>query len=333
MRNSTNQQRSWVFSLVLAGLMLLSDLSIFGCVNQPSFEYQVRVQELDTGVDIPNANIRVEANGIAPVSQYTDSGGTARLFLPYSIKDKPARLIVQATNYDEYTQNIDLRKELLPTIIQLNPKFLLTPTPGRQTATPMGTCPWISYMNGKQPRDLSDKCLDGLRDIGISGNSQKVTFFTEQRSAGAYGICQDVSGKSRIDVNVSVRDTIIASRFLVTIAPQPIPNRASYGFRLQPQTDSDGHNEMYIKFLEFTAAGFDDEIDEFEASTNWKKLNYWDLKLAFEFTGSKATARINEISAPYTWSADPQKRYLCLVYETMPTPTQASRLEVQVSFP
>ena len=333
MRNSPNQQDYRSFFSKPAGLMLITALLIWGCANQSSFEYQVRVQELDTWVDIPHAFIRVEANEIAPASDYTDSGGTARLFLPSSIKDKPARIIVQATNYKEYVQNIDLRKEDLPLVIQLQPISSIHPAPIQQTATPGGACPWISYMNGKQPRDLSEKCLDALRDIGISGSSQKVTFYTEQGSAGVYGVCQDISGKGKLELNISVRDTIIASRFLITIAPQPIPNKSSYGFRLQPQTDSDDQTEMYIRFIEFTSGGIDDEIDEFKASHNWKRLNYWDLKFAYEFTGSKAIARINEISIPYTWSTDPQKRYLCLMYETMPTSVQPSRLEVQVSFP
>ena len=87
-----------------------------------TFDYSVRVQEKDNDVNIPNARITLEVAGKAPLDEITDSNGFARIRIESSYASKPGRIIVEATDYKKYTQNIDLSEDALPDIIQLEPQ-------------------------------------------------------------------------------------------------------------------------------------------------------------------------------------------------------------------
>jgi hypothetical protein len=63
----------------------------------------------------------LEVAGKAPLDEIADSNGFARFTIDTSYANKPGRLIVQATGYKTYAQNIDLVKDALPDIIQLEP--------------------------------------------------------------------------------------------------------------------------------------------------------------------------------------------------------------------
>ncbi len=86
-----------------------------------SFTYQVSVQTL-TNDPISGANIILElANGKAPLNDFSDSTGLARIFIDTAYVEQPGRVIVKATGYKTYILNIDLTAKDLPKVIQLTP--------------------------------------------------------------------------------------------------------------------------------------------------------------------------------------------------------------------
>jgi len=84
-----------------------------------TFDYPVRVQEKDSEGTIPNARVILEVASKAPLDEITDSNGFARIRIESSYVGKPGKIIVEATGYKKYTQNIDLNKDTLPDIIRL----------------------------------------------------------------------------------------------------------------------------------------------------------------------------------------------------------------------
>jgi hypothetical protein len=72
-----------------------------------------------TDEDIPNAKVMLEVIDQAPMDTVTDSNGYARLFVDNDRTGKPGKLIVQATGYKKYIQNIDLNPMRLPGTVHL----------------------------------------------------------------------------------------------------------------------------------------------------------------------------------------------------------------------
>lgn len=100
------------------------------------FDYSFRVQDRETGEPIPNAQVTIEVIGQAPLDEVTDSNGFARIFVDTSRVGQPSRLIVQVAGYRRYTQNIDLKQDRLPDIVQLEPELSNT-----LIATPVSSVP------------------------------------------------------------------------------------------------------------------------------------------------------------------------------------------------
>jgi hypothetical protein len=336
-------------SILITWLALI--IAISACspsLSPSSFEYQVRVQAKDTGAALPSAQVSIEVGSQAPLNDVTDVDGTARIFIDSSREGQPARLIVETPGYKKYIKNIDLRKDILPTVIQLEsgqslPNPILTNTPPLfSTLEPTDTpslldspaCLWIPYLNGMPTASLSDQnCLNDLKGSGVFGNEKQISFFVNGRSSGIYGVCQDISGKDNLEFIVTVRDVIASARFFVTVGPDPIPNKSAHVFRFQPQVVSKQPTEMYLKFIEYTPEGYDKELNKMQALSNWKYLDDWRFDFVFQFDGAKASASINQMLPPYVWSLNPPSRYLCFAYQAMPTATQAAELEVHVNFP
>ena len=55
---------------------------------------------------IKDAQVRIEAAGKAPLTEYTDSNGYARLFVPAALAERPGRLTVEADGYTVERQNL-----------------------------------------------------------------------------------------------------------------------------------------------------------------------------------------------------------------------------------
>jgi len=86
-----------------------------------AFAYQVRVEVKDTTEPISNAEVTLEVGGKAPLRDITDSNGFARIFVDTAYTGQPGKLIVKATGYSSHTEHIDLRKDVLPTVVRLEP--------------------------------------------------------------------------------------------------------------------------------------------------------------------------------------------------------------------
>jgi len=86
------------------------------------FNYTVQVQALDTGEDIPNAEVRIDVGeGKAPLSGITDANGFARIFVDASYEERPAILIVEAPGFRKHRQEVDLTKDGRTPVVQLEP--------------------------------------------------------------------------------------------------------------------------------------------------------------------------------------------------------------------
>jgi hypothetical protein len=84
-----------------------------------SFDYLVRVQAKDTGENISNAQVTIEVGGQAPLDTITDSNGVARISIRGDYAGKPGVLLIEATGYERYRENMDLIKDALPDVVQL----------------------------------------------------------------------------------------------------------------------------------------------------------------------------------------------------------------------
>lgn len=84
-----------------------------------TFSYPIRVQSKETGENIANARITIEVAGKAPLDEVTDTNGYARIFIDIGYTGQPSKLIVQSTGYKKYVQSIDLNRDILPDVIQL----------------------------------------------------------------------------------------------------------------------------------------------------------------------------------------------------------------------
>jgi hypothetical protein len=116
-----------IIIIVLIGGCSPSTATPIGKVDQ--FTYQVRVQAADTRASISGAKVIIDVTGKAPVDDITDTNGLARVFVPSSLAGQPAVLIVEATGYAPYRQNIDLLEGTLPDLVLLEAPSIITDTP------------------------------------------------------------------------------------------------------------------------------------------------------------------------------------------------------------
>jgi hypothetical protein len=121
-------EKVWVPIIVAligaCALVIVAILSNRNAATPPptdAFTYPVRVQARDTGAFILNAEVTIEVRGKAPLDDITDSNGLVRIDIPSSHAGQRGRLIVEATGYKRYTQEIDLKKDALPDVVMLDP--------------------------------------------------------------------------------------------------------------------------------------------------------------------------------------------------------------------
>jgi hypothetical protein len=351
---STKKQAQNRISIIW--LVLIIGISACGpATPNTSFEYQVQVQAKDTGVELGGAQVRIEVASIAPLDAITDTHGTARIFIDSSRKNKPALLTVETSGYKKYVQNIDLRTDVLPAIIQLESE-LLSPDPtltGTQVVTPKfdptgkplapspTSCPWILYSNGAATSSLSDEnCLNdvNVKNIGVSEYAKQISFFVAGSPSGKYGVCRDISDQNNLEFAVMLRNDIASARFLVTLGPDPVPGKSAYAFRIQPepmQPVPNREKEIYVKFIQYTSitsTDIDEEMAKIRANPNLINLGAWKFDFVFQFSGAKVTASVDEIMNQ-AWQLNRSSRYLCFAYESMPTREQSAQLDVRIQFP
>lgn len=120
------QPTVWWASIVVT-LITLAGMFIPSLLNgspppSTSFDYQVRVQAKDSGEDIAGAQVTIEVGGQSPLNVITDSEGVARISVQDNYAGKPGVVLVEATGYKSYRLNIDLVKDALPQVVQLEQK-------------------------------------------------------------------------------------------------------------------------------------------------------------------------------------------------------------------
>jgi hypothetical protein len=118
-----------VLSLVLALIVFIWPTG----KARDTFVYQIRIQDSITESNIKNAKVTIEAGQMAPLVSLSDNNGWARLYIKTRFIDQPGRVVVEATNYQTYRQEIDLHQETVPAVL------LLTPTNKPAIKTSMDT--------------------------------------------------------------------------------------------------------------------------------------------------------------------------------------------------
>jgi len=149
---------------ILAGILAIIALSIIAAwpsiqqiITGPRFDYFVRVQSEDTGENIAGAKVTIEVPGRPPLDEITDTNGVAGISIDSSYLGKRGRLLVEATGYEIYRQEIDLIEGVLPDTIRLKPNTNPTPTlPSPPTSTPTDTP--TPTNTPPAPEALASKC-------------------------------------------------------------------------------------------------------------------------------------------------------------------------------
>ena len=132
------------FAAIVVGVLVIIGLWTFDLLGQPgqpaatptasatvatpaatpqslpdSFTYGVTVKDDSTHQPIRNAEVLIEVAGKAPLDEYTDSKGYARIVVPASHAERPGRLTVNAQGYAVEVKNIDLYQDQLPDEMRL----------------------------------------------------------------------------------------------------------------------------------------------------------------------------------------------------------------------
>lgn len=106
--------------ITVFGPIILENISDSTAPQSENFDYQVHIES--SGTPIVNATVTIEiGGGKAPLDTISDSTGLARIIIEKSYIGKPGRLIIRATGFKTFTQNIDLTEGNLPKIVQLEP--------------------------------------------------------------------------------------------------------------------------------------------------------------------------------------------------------------------
>lgn len=211
-----------------------------------------------------------------------------------------------------------------------------TPEPTEAISTPE-PCPWTPYFFDGEIVSSPDNgvCLQGEKGINVSDDFKNVTFFLSRSSEiGTYGVCRNISAEDELKFKVSIHDNIAASRFLVMINPEPVPTiKNSVGFRIQPEVIGKNEQGMWIKLIEFKTDHYDTDKGGIPAINDWIINDDWTFDFLIQFDGSQGNLSVNKKALSRTWPISFFDRYLCFAYQQMPTPSNASELEVTVSFP
>lgn len=204
-----------------------------------SFSYPVRVQAKRTGEHIPDAKITIEVIGKAPLDEITDANGFARIFIDADRVGQPGKLIIQATGYKQYIQNIDLTEGNLPDVLQLEPiPPTNTPIPEpthTPTSTPTDTptspppptpeCRFDNLLNCSDPVPVfvpgESYCTITLISEGLQSKSLHVEFDNQQNGSGVafkFAPALDVRGFTHLELNgTSTQDFMFLVEYKVLV--------------------------------------------------------------------------------------------------------------------
>ena len=112
-----------------------------------SFTYGVTVLDAENRA-VPDAHILIEIEGQAPLEEYADANGYARIVVPATHTERPGRMTVNAPGYEVTISNIDLYQERLPDTVRLTTKVV-----GNTT----GFCPDnLTFATGFEPAKVDE---------------------------------------------------------------------------------------------------------------------------------------------------------------------------------
>jgi formylglycine-generating enzyme required for sulfatase activity len=152
-----------------------------GDTSTPSgSEYQVRVEDKETGDPIENAKVTIEMGGWASKNEFTDSNGIARIPIAASSVGKPGRLIVEASGYERYVESINLIVSTLPDAVQLEP---------------------IPFQDGTWTRPT-----DGMVMVYVSGSTFQMGS-TDSEIKAALAQCEQLYGTGECDPSLSADES------------------------------------------------------------------------------------------------------------------------------
>lgn len=123
-RNGPRPRRSSTWAVVIIATLAVAAVivAIVLATRGAGFSYAVHVQDKDTGLDVPNAQITIYlGEGEAPATGTTDTHGYARIAIDTSHEGQPATLVVEAARYKRFTQAVTLGKDDLPLTVPLEP--------------------------------------------------------------------------------------------------------------------------------------------------------------------------------------------------------------------
>jgi len=97
-----------------------SDLTPTALAEPTEFTYNVTVIDDETDQPIAKAQVIIEiGGGKAPLDEFADSNGFARVVVPAAFAEQRGRLVVSSGDYKTFVQEIDLYSERLPDVIRL----------------------------------------------------------------------------------------------------------------------------------------------------------------------------------------------------------------------
>jgi hypothetical protein len=105
-----------IASIATALVNYSSSLNLSG-----EFTYLVRVRSESTGIDIPNAKVRIEVANASSLQDITDGDGIAHFSIQSLYVGALSRIIVTANSYAQFELYVDLRPNALPLILALKP--------------------------------------------------------------------------------------------------------------------------------------------------------------------------------------------------------------------
>jgi hypothetical protein len=208
--------------MALVAVLLSTSYSGVRCSPAPptptvgSFYYQVRVQDENIDAYVARARVTMEISGKALLDGITDTRGLARIHIPSSHANQPAKLQVEATGYEIYEQYIDLTEDALPKVVQLEQEPPPSATPLSHTPTPPPVPPTRKAEVSSDSPNLRAGCGTGYQ--ALASYPQKTALNVLGKAAGAGWLkVETPDGRTGwmqaqyLQVNVSLVDVLIAA--------------------------------------------------------------------------------------------------------------------------
>jgi hypothetical protein len=107
-------------SLKQVVLLVVCALALSACIGSGErFTYVVHVQDTSSRQRISGAEVTIDIPGEFTISSLSDDNGFASFPIEAAYRDRTAQLIVEATGYQRYEQEITLNERAIPEVVRL----------------------------------------------------------------------------------------------------------------------------------------------------------------------------------------------------------------------